>query len=351
MRDLGSVRLLYIAETQHSLEFQLLAKSLGTEAVGIRDLCAEDLRSDPHVVVDVDLRSSSNLNKLKQLLAYKGTGCRVFLLDARVWSLTSSAMALKANKILEPRCEPQEIRKAIREFLSLADSPAVTHSVDAGVAVVKESFRALVCDEVFDTTGVQTACGQVVDAIDSAGIDDWLQTVRGYHFGTFQHCLLVTGTASNFARRLGMRRDDVIRITAAAMVHDIGKAAIPVEILDKNGPLAPHEQRRMRKHPAIGHRFLSRKSKFAADALRSVRSHHEYLDGSGYPDGIGGSEIDDITRIITISDIYAALVEQRAYKPAKSATEALQILSALTDAGKLERALVREFSNVYARSA
>ncbi|MNW14286.1 hypothetical protein D3C71_2124650 [compost metagenome] len=75
------------------------------------------------------------------------------------------------------------------------------------------------------------------------------------------------------------------------------------------------------------------------------------MDGSGYPDGLRGNEIDDITRIITISDIYAAMTEQRAYKPPKPPREALAVLLALAQAGKVEMALVREFGRITVEKA
>lgn len=336
--------IIYITEGVQSFEYLSFAKALRTDAIGIRTLTEEHLRSDPNIVVDVDLSGSNSFRKLTMLLTRRGTGCRVFLVNPKMSVSLANARALKADAILPPRCDPNLVYKAICQHHNCLATPEVTRSIDAGVAALEGGFRTLLRDEIFDTAGMESASNQIIDAIDSAGVDEWMATVRGYHVGTFQHCMLVTATASGFARKLGLRRSDVVKVTAAALVHDIGKSAIPLEILDKPGQLTPTEIRTMQEHPAIGHSYLARKSRIAAEALSSVRSHHEYLDGSGYPDGLGGSEIDDITRIITICDVYAALVERRAYKSPKRPEEALAILEAMAGAGKVELALVHAFS-------
>jgi putative nucleotidyltransferase with HDIG domain len=350
--DVGEIidrGLLYITENSTLFEYKAFAKALDTEAIGIKELSGDHLRLDPNLVFDVDLRSATTMRKLKGMLARRGTGCRIFLVDPTARLAQINAQALDPDHVLPPRCGPEAIHAALREHHGMVASPSVLRSIDGGIDALDCGFRTLLKDEIFDTAGMEAASAQIIDAIDTAGVDEWMATVRGYHVGTFQHCMLVTATASSFARRLGMRRSDVVKVTAAALVHDIGKSAIPLEILDKQGALSPEEMQTMRSHPAIGHDYLARKSRIAADALTSVRSHHEYLDGTGYPDGLRGAEIDDITRIITISDIYAAMVERRAYKPPKRPEEALAVLDALASAGKLETALVRAFGNVVIR--
>jgi HD-GYP domain-containing protein (c-di-GMP phosphodiesterase class II) len=127
----------------------------------------------------------------------------------------------------------------------------------------------------------------------------------------------------------------------AATLHDIGKARIPLSILDKPGRLDPDEEE---INPVIGHDLLKGMSGITPDILDGVRHHHEYLDGSGYPDGLKGGQISDLVRLLTISDIFAALVESRAYRPPMAREAAYEILCGME--GKLEGALVRAFRNV-----
>ncbi len=346
MRNLNKRGLIYVTENSSSLEYKAFAKALGTEPLVLRTLTVDDVQSDPNIVFDVDLRSASTMRHLAPLMARRGLGCRIFLVDSETNAVRANTRLLDANYVLPSRTKPDTILRTIEAFFGISPSPTVLRSIDAGVEALDEGFRGLVADKAFDTVGMENASGLIADAIDEAGVNDFMSAVRGHHIGTFQHCMLVTATAAAFARQSGMRRQDVLTITKAGLLHDIGKAAIPLEILDKPGMLDTEEAQTMRQHPVIGYDYLANRSRLSEATLRSVRGHHEYLDGSGYPDGLSGAEIDDITRIITIADVYAALVERRAYKPPKSAQEAMLILNTMADNGKLEAALVREFGRI-----
>jgi HD-GYP domain-containing protein (c-di-GMP phosphodiesterase class II) len=100
----------------------------------------------------------------------------------------------------------------------------------------------------------------------------------------------------------------------------------------------------MRRHPVIGYDLLKDMPGISADVLDGVRHHHEYLDGSGYPDGLGAPDISDLVRLLTISDIFAALIEFRPYRNAMSRPDAYNILCGMN--GKLEPALVKAFRRV-----
>jgi HD-GYP domain-containing protein (c-di-GMP phosphodiesterase class II) len=147
-----------------------------------------------------------------------------------------------------------------------------------------------------------------------------------------------------FALDIGFTDADIKRLGMAATLHDIGKAHIPLAILDKPGRLDPGEEAIMRRHPAIGYELLKDIEGIGPDILDGVRHHHEYLDGSGYPDGLTAPEISDLVRLLTISDIFAALIEVRPYRPPLLREDAYKILCGMD--GKLERSLVKAFRNV-----
>ena len=205
-------------------------------------------------------------------------------------------------------------------------------------------FTAVSLGEPIDVTGTKEAGRQIADRIIERGLTEWLTTVRRHHEGTYQHCLLVTGVAIDFGLRLGLRRSDLERLYSAAMLHDIGKATIPLAILDKPGRLDVDERTLIETHPVAGYDFLKANTGISAEILDAVRHHHEYLDGSGYPDALCAEGITDIVRMLTISDIFTALIEDRHYKPAMPRAEAYSILSRMQ--GKLEKALVASFKEV-----
>ena len=100
----------------------------------------------------------------------------------------------------------------------------------------------------------------------------------------------------------------------------------------------------MRRHPVIGYELLKNLAGIGPEILDGVKHHHEYLDGSGYPDALMAPQISDLVRLLTISDIFAALIESRPYRPAMPRQNAYKILGGMD--GKLEQSLVKAFRDV-----
>jgi putative nucleotidyltransferase with HDIG domain len=186
-------------------------------------------------------------------------------------------------------------------------------------------------------------------AIAEGGIRQWLEVVWTYDEITYQHCLLVTGLAAEFSASLQFASNDQKHVTRAALLHDLGKAKIPLAILNKPGALTGEEAAIMRTHARIGYELLRGHDDYEPELLEVVLRHHELLDGSGYPDGLAGPQINDLVRLVTICDVYAALIERRSYKQAMEPAPAFKILQEME--GKLEGALVRAFAQVAERSA
>lgn len=172
----------------------------------------------------------------------------------------------------------------------------------------------------------------------------WLDLIQSYHDGTAQHCSLVSGISLKFASRLGFGPHDRSRVFDSAFFHDIGKVRIPLAILDKPGALTPDERHVMKGHTRLGYEMLIQNEEMAGEIADAALSHHEYLDGSGYPNGLPAARIGDITRMLTICDIFAAMIERRPYKDPKSPEEAFSTLRSM--GGKLDQDLVRVFEDV-----
>jgi putative nucleotidyltransferase with HDIG domain len=192
--------------------------------------------------------------------------------------------------------------------------------------------------------GLADGANAVADSLADMGVERWMRGVRKHHSQTYQHCLLVTGLSVAFARHLGFSERDIARVSLGGLLHDLGKARIPLEILEKPTPLNEAEADVMRTHATLGREILAAHGGYGSDMLAIVGDHHEYLDGTGYPRQLNGHEIGEQVRLVTITDIFAALIEQRSYKPALSGPEAYAYLCSLED--KLDRAFVRAFEPV-----
>jgi HD-GYP domain-containing protein (c-di-GMP phosphodiesterase class II) len=161
-----------------------------------------------------------------------------------------------------------------------------------------------------------------------------LANADGY---TLKHSLAVTTLGVSLGLRvmqkygwvdaLGKRRFDGIQDRLAMLglgllLHDIGKLAIPAEILRKPGPLTEEEQRAMRAHPTLGLQILRQREQVNPLARVVIRSHHERWNGTGYPDGQSGTEIHQFAQICAVADVFDAFTSDRHYRKARRMDEA-----------------------------
>jgi putative nucleotidyltransferase with HDIG domain len=133
---------------------------------------------------------------------------------------------------------------------------------------------------------------------------------------TGEHCRQVVELALAVGERLGLDADRRRNLEFAALLHDVGKVAIPKDIINKPGKLDAAEWELMKTHTIVGQRMLDRVGGFMSDVGRIVRSHHERWDGGGYPDGLSGDAIPLEARIIACCDSYNAMTTDRSYRAA-----------------------------------
>ncbi len=143
---------------------------------------------------------------------------------------------------------------------------------------------------------------------------------------TGAHLRRIAAYTRAVAIAIGISDADADDISSAAILHDVGKLHLPDALLQKNGPLADDEWRRVREHTLAGERMLPDKPAFAL-ARQIARSHHENWDGSGYPDGLGGEAIPRPARIVRVADVFDALVSARPYKDAWPTERAVNYLA------------------------
>lgn len=144
---------------------------------------------------------------------------------------------------------------------------------------------------------------------------------------TAAHVRRVSALCGMLARRCGLSPDESEIITHASPLHDVGKIAVPAEILFKPGKLSPDEWEQMKTHTTVGASILADSPSKLLEMGRVIAvSHHEKWDGSGYPYGLSGEAIPLAGRICAIADVFDALTSERPYKPAYSSDEAYRII-------------------------
>jgi len=148
---------------------------------------------------------------------------------------------------------------------------------------------------------------------------------------TFKHSVDVAAMAMVIGKRYGLSEKQVYELGIAGLLHDVGKSKIPNEVLNKPGRLTDEEFKIIKDHSLFGYNILKGKNDINDHIRLGVLQHHEKINGQGYPMAVPGDRICPYARILSIVDIYDALITERPYKAAFSKRDAVEMLMAMTD--------------------
>lgn len=143
---------------------------------------------------------------------------------------------------------------------------------------------------------------------------------------TYDHSVQVCMIASLLGKWLGYKDRELKEIAIAGLLHDIGKINIPDEILNKAEALNDEEFKIMKTHATLGYVLLMNNKEFDENTLMAVFQHHEWYDGTGYPHGLKGKDINKYARIVTIADVYSAMISDRVYRKRKTPFEVARLI-------------------------
>ncbi len=163
-------------------------------------------------------------------------------------------------------------------------------------------------------------------AIESA-VAELVDALRSHHTGTAEHSNRLATSCRSVGEELGLAADDLFELELVAILHDIGKLAVPAEILDLDRPLNPEERAVVRAHTIRGAEILAEIAGLRHLAPL-VRASHERWDGTGYPDGLHGERIPPAARIVFTVDAYDAMTNDRPYRRALARHEARRRIAA-----------------------
>jgi HD-GYP domain-containing protein (c-di-GMP phosphodiesterase class II) len=158
---------------------------------------------------------------------------------------------------------------------------------------------------------------------------------------TFKHSVDVATMAMIIGKQYGLTRDEVHEIGVAGLLHDVGKSKIPLEILNKPSRLTDEEFALMKQHSLFGFQILKDRKTFSEGIMLGVLQHHEKLNGKGYPMGSTSDKIHKYAKIISVADVYDALVTERPYKKGFPKSDAVEMIMAMT--GELDIAAMKSF--------
>ncbi len=241
-----------------------------------------------------------------------------------------------------------ELRDAIRQAVNRRTEGLWTDLDPTTQAALKKSlvcfencFSRIQRGEPLPIDDIYVTSRHIRDAACVGTFDTWIDALANHHNYSFRHSMFACGALTYFAHSIGIGASDLERLTVGGLMHDIGKSMIPLEILDKPGELDDAEWRIMRKHPIYARDILVHEPDLEPDIITMAAHHHEKLDGTGYPYGLSGTQINDCTRLIAIADVYSALIDERCYKRAMTNEQALDMMA--TFEGHLDTDLFKAF--------
>ncbi len=231
------------------------------------------------------------------------------------------------NSVLIPMAQKKKYKEFIHNKMS---SPDI--STNEKAFLLRESSKSLI-EELFESPEVEDALdcsNQVIQEFmhfmdtDPAALTQLIK-LSSHDFYTYNHSLDVSIYSLGLGKIIGYSGKDLQELGEGALVHDIGKRQVHVDIITKAGPLDDMEWMQMRKHPLYGLKILNDHN--VSNAIKACAfEHHENMMGTGYPQKLPGSEIHPFARIIAITDTYDALTTQRTYNVPKTPEEALNFM-------------------------
>lgn len=166
-------------------------------------------------------------------------------------------------------------------------------------------------------------------------VEQLLARIQCYNLETKNHCVNVQAYSLLIGKQLGISDSELKILEVASLLHDIGKIYIPFSITLKPGKLNKREEVFMRRHSSYGYEYLKYHN-IPEEIAACVLEHHEYIDGSGYPNHLNGNQIHTVTKILQVADVYDALASDRPYRKAYSTNE---IIAEITKGKYFENAV------------
>ena len=220
------------------------------------------------------------------------------------------------------------------ENLEFENPVILTHNTVISEKSTKNLVKSAktIFNKVFDNEKVETAVfTEATDVIlqeVSKNLEkiDCISQLRIFDEYTFSHTVNVSTYSSAIGITLGLSEKDIKELALGALLHDVGKMLVPLDILNKPAKLDPEEFEIMKSHTLLGYRYIKKNLEVSDDVARVALDHQEKYSGGGYPHGLKGKEINLYAQVASIADVYDALTSNRVYKRAFTSEEAIEIM-------------------------
>lgn len=356
---MAEVGLVYIIrkETKCDTESCKLVSTLSSYYHDIKELdfqqaLSTDFSSSIMLIVDVELDDYQTVTSLKTILK-KPNELRIplfFIIGSMRRKEIIQAQTLNATDFLAHPIKAAEFTKKLGDIANNSIEKSWSNlnkiqeaALRINLKVFEDTFTKANRGELISDEDLRESCDLIIKATEEDGLTAMMGAIRTHHNYTYRHSMMVSSYLSTFGLLLGIRNIDLQNLTTCGLIHDIGKAHVSPELLNKPGPLTDDEWVEMKMHPEHSRRILEG-SGFHADIIDGAIHHHEKIDGTGYPDSLEGAGVSDMARMVAIADVFSGITEKRSYKPSMSNEKAYNIM--LSMKGHLDMDLLRAFKPI-----
>lgn len=213
------------------------------------------------------------------------------------------------------------------------------------VGIFHNLADSLMTGEAVEFSAVKDNCQPLVTAVENNDFKSILNGVRNHDDYTYAHSMRVATMLTLLGHAAGFKNDDQLLLSSGGLLHDVGKMNIPHHILNKPGRLTDEEFEIMKGHVKGSVDYLKTLENIPKAVFIIAEQHHEKIDGTGYPYGLKGKELNELARMAAIVDVYSALTDRRVYKDPMPAEKAMTIMTEEMT-GHLDQHYVKMFKTI-----
>jgi putative nucleotidyltransferase with HDIG domain len=270
-----------------------------------------ELKQDPSLK-NIPLIYIAETDNFTALAKIKMMGVTAIFIKPYNRAKLGQTISAELNKHIETQWQslPEAPRKALRQSVDVFNSIADT----------------LGTGDALPFTAVKMGCEPLVEAVNNNDFKSILNGVRSHDDYTYAHSMRVATMLSLLGHAAGFNTDEKLLLASGGLLHDVGKMFIPHAILNKPGRLTEDEFEVMKSHVPHTIEYLKKSSDIPHSIFIIAEQHHEKLDGTGYPFGLAGSQLNELARMAAVVDVFSALTDRRIYKDPMEPEKAITIM-------------------------
>ena len=288
------------------------------------------------LIIGEDVRPSNAINfirEIRNIPDLRNMSILHIISEKNLQLIDDSKQAGISNIITKPFKRSVLIRKISsilnanveKEWDALPDTQR--DALKNSVGVFNDISDVLLTDDTVSFSEVKGGCQSLVSAIAENDFGSILDGVRNHDDYTYAHSMRVATMLTLLGNAAGFKNDDQLILSSGGLLHDVGKMFIPHHILNKPGKLSEEEFDLMKSHVNKTVDYLEKLDNLPSAVFIIAEQHHEKIDGTGYPNGLKGKDLNELARMAAVVDVFSALTDRRVYKAPMPVAKAMQIMT------------------------